>query len=366
MLVKSQPPLISSPAMITLGTDPEGFIVDQMGKVCGSEHFIPEDGLKVIYPSPYDSSCNENGGSIVRDGIQFELHPRPTHCRQVLGREIANALIKLKSLLGEKHSISFATTVDVDKTELENLSPSSRRLGCSPSLNVYGATPLGVDPETYPVRSAGGHIHFGLRELPTLDKLRIVPLLDILVGNTSILFDQDLRAAERRKVYGRAGEYRLPSHGLEYRTLSNFWLQSYELMSLFFGLARAAVTIESDSGDNKHSYADELIESVDLAKVIQAINTADKNLAFANFLAIVPFIKRRINTLVSPINRYTVDKFVDFFQANEHVRSNRHMVHYSYQNWTHIPNKEKIPGWEAYFADLSFTPIITEEGATHV
>jgi hypothetical protein len=39
-----------------------------------------------------------------------------------------------------------------------------------------------------------------------------------------------------RKLYGAAGRYRQPSYGVEYRTLSNFWLASPELVELVYDI----------------------------------------------------------------------------------------------------------------------------------
>jgi hypothetical protein len=143
-----------------------------------------------------------------------------------------------------------------------------------------------------------------------------------LVGNTCVLLDRDPRAAERRQIYGRAGEYRLPDHGLEYRTLSNFWLRAYPLFSLVMGLSRLAVSVVYSSYgppqrlpivdaeksaklgydyfmvDPKipHQYlyhtvepsdfVSELLGAVDQASIVKAINENDFDLALENFKAV--------------------------------------------------------------------------------
>ena len=47
--------------------------------------------------------------------------------------------------------------------------------------------------------------------------------IDAYVGLPSILYDTD---AERRKLYGKAGCFRLQPYGFEYRTLSSFWIEN--------------------------------------------------------------------------------------------------------------------------------------------
>jgi hypothetical protein len=53
-------------------------------------------------------------------------------------------------------------------------------------------------------------------------------MLDYVIGLPSILIDTD---SQRRKLYGKAGSMRHKDYGVEYRTVSNFWLGSQELMS---------------------------------------------------------------------------------------------------------------------------------------
>lgn len=47
--------------------------------------------------------------------------------------------------------------------------------------------------------------------------------IDAYLGIPSIIYDTD---AERRKLYGKAGCFRLQKYGFEYRTLSSYWIES--------------------------------------------------------------------------------------------------------------------------------------------
>jgi hypothetical protein len=104
---------------------------------------------------------------------------------------------------------------------------------------------------------------------------------------------------ERRKVYGRAGEYRLPAYGIEYRTPSNFWLRSYQLFSLVTGLARfagnIALSIYIDEGVNlgKKDHLSEyrqILDQCSKSDVEKAINKNDFDLAKKNFDSIKDMI----------------------------------------------------------------------------
>lgn len=272
---------------VMLGCDPECFIF-QGGKVIGAEKVIPESGL--------DSLLKRQ--AIVLDGVQFEIHTHPRKDCSALGDELAAAFTTLRHHLREmpEVTVSFNSVVKVTRKELKSLSERARQLLCQPSKNFWGLPPLSV-PKNYPKRSAGGHVQLGLYR-PIFDqaagdeeRARIVPLLDVLLGNTCVMLDRDPEAAERRKVYGRAGEYRLPKHGLEYRTLSNFWLRAYSLTDLVFGLAQMAVSTLATTLSGQEDLEDKLCRSVNFEHIITAIQTNDRELARENFKPVREFIE---------------------------------------------------------------------------
>lgn len=69
-----------------------------------------------------------------------------------------------------------------------------------------------------------------------------------------------------------AGEYRLPAHGVEWRTLSNAWLRAPQLMYLVVGTARAAFNIGWADNLSKVYRASE-------QEVVECINNCDLPLA---------------------------------------------------------------------------------------
>lgn len=279
-------------ASLTLGADPEGFLAFN-GKIIGAEKVIGANGL--IGTNPCDIGVwdhNHPYSKTVLDGVQFEIHPAPSYCRAALCNALASAFRALRDEL-KKHEgvgVSFSTVVEVDRAELDSLSDKSRILGCAASKNYHNASATpGVDGATYMKRSAGGHVHFS--KLPIIDNhygweprgdidlsadpSAAVPVCDILMGLPSVLIEKDqANVRERRKVYGRAGEFRLPKYGLEYRTLSNFWLRSAPLASLVFALARLSIAAASSK-----AAVNQLGECVKLAEVVEAINGADVDLA---------------------------------------------------------------------------------------
>lgn len=266
---------------VIMGCDPELFFKKD-GKIIGAEKVLPEEGFQ------------SGSGTVIIDGVQGELNPKPSSCRQGLAGGIAYDLKILNDTLLKPKGIQadFSRAVEVSREELDTLSPKTKVFGCSPSLNVYpkdSETRLRPNPLVYRYRAAGGHIHLSSGGDTSVEKaLRTpaltIPLMDIIVGNTCVLIDRDSGNIERRKVYGRAGEHRTPKHGLEYRTLSNFWLQSYPLTGMVMGLARQAVTIVASDTDGELLKA--FASKVKMSKIAEAINNNDAELAAANFAAI--------------------------------------------------------------------------------
>jgi len=76
-----------------------------------------------------------------------------------------------------------------------------------------------------------------------INPLDTVKILDLFVAIPAVLMEQGDDPKLRRKLYGRSGAFRYTPYGLEYRVLSNFWMSSPPLMSLFMGLTRFAVNI---------------------------------------------------------------------------------------------------------------------------
>lgn len=289
---------------VTFGTDPE-FFFTQGGKIIGAE--------RVLTPDFYRQSGLQD--IIVLDGVQAELHVSPASHTLPLFTQIAWALKKAEAALPPGIAISLAESVEVDADELSGLSPAARELGCAPSLNIYDGPSVIDVPAWFRTRSAGGHLHLGLAfpfwdpDSFLDDRRNLIPMLDLVVGNTCVLLNRGPAQAIRRRTYGKAGEYRLPSHGVEYRTLSNFWLRSPILLDLVVGLARFVLDVVYTAGEEENGLDDRLMASFDYIKVRQAIDTNDPGLAWENFLGIQEAIADMADPVRHPLNAQTLGPF---------------------------------------------------------
>jgi len=272
----------------TIGADPEFFITSKEGKIIESSKVIPKGGLSL------DSSTSK----CTRDGVQAELNPRPKSCRQGAATTYMNMFKSLATNLNTKKvNMCSDSMIHLSQEELDELSKESRVFGCEPSRNYYTGkkSVISANPSVYGYRSAGGHIHLGYNNYDNLHACMkkeyklIIKILDLVLGNTCVMIDRDENQVERRTVYGRAGEYRLPSHGIEYRTLSNFWLRSYQLMSMVYGFARLGLCIAYSIYDDerkpsvKKSCFREILDVSDEKNIEKAINNNDFDLAKENW-----------------------------------------------------------------------------------
>lgn len=276
---------------LSFGADPE-FFFKKDGDVIGAEKVITPQKKHIFTGNwgadhePIYKEVVAERQSVIIDGVQAEFNVEPNTCRQSFSTNLAFCFQKAaEQIKGKGITASFAQTVSVEKDEMESLSESAQQFGCAPSKNAYGETKISIkDASKYYKRSAGGHIHLG-SYAEHLKPEMVVPVLDIVLGNTCVLIDRDAGNVERRKVYGRAGEYRMPKHGLEYRVLSNFWLRSYQTMSFVLGMARFAVSI----ANNPEARAI-LVSLVNMQDIQDAINNNDATLAQANFDKIKEFL----------------------------------------------------------------------------
>jgi len=109
--------------------------------------------------------------------------------------------------------------------ELASFHKDAFLFGCEPDFNALSGTMNPRPTSTNPgLRTAGAHVHIGydhIKEVDQQGRQIIGVMCDYFLGLPSLLLDTDSR---RRELYGKAGSVRFKPYGVEYRTLSNFWL----------------------------------------------------------------------------------------------------------------------------------------------
>lgn len=216
----------------TTGTDPEIFVTTKNG-VLPAWKFLPDKKSPVM---------TRMGNSIYWDGFQAEFTTRGASCLAYLLDDIQDGL-KTTLLAARKvdpdATLSHNSVLEVDPAILESAEDKHVEFGCMPSMNAYGLTGNALPGRHVPIRFAGGHVHLGIKPDPApYNYPEIVRAMDSVLGVLSVSMFGAWDHPARREYYGQAGEYRLPKHGVEYRTLSNAWMIHPAFANVVFEIAR--------------------------------------------------------------------------------------------------------------------------------
>jgi hypothetical protein len=259
------------------GADPEVFIVKP-----------DEDGSDVVVPAWEVLPSKSEYHGYYWDGYQAEFAPSAGSCHTELTdrfrRKLSNILYAARKHV-PKAKLSWASVLPVSPESLLTAEDRFVALGCSPSLNAYDEEPpegLRTDPRQLPFRCAGFHVHFSgdgsrltnseydIRGLSDDRIKRLVRGMDAIAGVASVAILRGMEDPLRRRLYGRAGEFRRPSHGVEYRVFPSSGLASPALVNILLDLARTATNLEQQNGKSWGYFA-----KYDPALVQDIINHSD-------------------------------------------------------------------------------------------
>jgi hypothetical protein len=198
---------------IKIGTDPEVFIADEKGVMSA----IGLVGGTKDSPDPVPK------GALQEDNVLAEFNVEPADSVDEFVVNINTVMDALKGRIGKDKHLVIKPSHTFSEKELSH--PQAREFGCDADFNAWTRkknTPPNADTG---LRTAGGHVHIGYENPNEKTSYKIVQLCDYLLGLPSVILDPDQL---RRSMYGAAGACRVKVYGVEYRTLSNFWLQSEE------------------------------------------------------------------------------------------------------------------------------------------
>lgn len=228
---------------ITIGADPEIFIT-RKGKF-----FSAHNQIKGTKAKPFSVP----GGAIQVDGVAAEFNIDPAETPDEFVGNVARVLNYLKGelmLKGFEPAVQPVATFD--PRYFRKLPGRALALGCEPDFNAWTGEVNAVEPPNEPIRTGAGHIHIGWTsgadpfETEHFNDCRaIVKQLDYYLGIYSLLWDDD---PTRRKVYGQAGAFRPKPYGVEYRVLSNAWVENQYLQRWIFNSVLKALS-DLEKGD---------------------------------------------------------------------------------------------------------------------
>lgn len=219
---------------ITIGADPELFVKSTLtGKFVSAEGRIGGTKQK---PIPISSE----GHAIQEDNVmvEFNIPPCETEEEFLSALEYVEEFLEMKLSL-QDCTLDYSASAFLDEKYLKT--EQAKMFGCDPDLNVHSGCPNIAPEPNSAMRTAGGHIHIGFDNPDREDvQENLIYAMDIALGLESTKLDTDI---ERKKMYGLAGSFRFQDYGVEYRTLSNFWLKSIELKKWAFRQSMKAVEL---------------------------------------------------------------------------------------------------------------------------
>lgn len=258
---------------MTFGADPELFVADPNGDLVCPEGLIPGDKEE-----PYKVDC----GAVQVDGMAAEFNIDPVDNYPDWRDNIKTVRNELQKMLPHGYTLVNTVAGEFTKKNWDNAPEHAKILGCSPDFDAWR---LGMNPAPRPeerIRFAGGHIHFGWTDGATPDDkdyyrscVDLVRQLDWYLASWSLSVDKESR---RRSMYGKAGSMRFKPYGVEYRTLSNFWLNTnddpYILLTVWNRIQTALADMSTfHMPTTQASFNKELIKSINSSQMDPGLQT---------------------------------------------------------------------------------------------
>ncbi len=263
-------------AEITIGADPEFFVVNEMDMELVTALDLVE-GTKEK-PLPLGSLPKEY--NFHRDNVMIELGIPPTPDPYTFTDSINTAMMYANSRLQEKSDIgeSFAIYRNIASWEfadVELADPRAQEFGCEPDQDAYEGGQERVAPGNVlgNWRTAGGHVHIGSDQGFNCPNFIVALLCDAYIG----VGGPNEPAADPEAShmwYRRPGIYRDKPYGIEYRSPCNFW--TFNNNQTFRTAARAKA-VGAYCANTNATKIRKMIESIDWVYVRNKIMGGENN-----------------------------------------------------------------------------------------
>lgn len=263
---------------LKMGGDPEMFAVNPDGEAISSHNIIKTKDGRIEARNSYDAP------RIKRDGAALEIELPARYCRDELHQsthQLLQRTLRAAEKVNPDYTLSFKPVQKLSKDSLEGAPEDIFEFGCDPDWNAH--TGMLQHPQLADRRSllrfTGGHLHLSVQTVTQSQVGRDWPInyndglsdrqYDRYGHGTIVVANKDEKLeayatlalladylvalpmvavlgvahgegeGERRRTYGRAGSFRMPKHGFEYRVLStNGMMLSPVVFYLVYGLWR--------------------------------------------------------------------------------------------------------------------------------
>lgn len=243
---------------ILIGADPELFTRDRVTGRFVSGH----DMLRGTKEEP----TPVNFGALQVDGTALEFNIDPAASCEEFVHNIFEVRRQMAERVAEFNVDIVAEPVaEFDPEYFRQIPAKALELGCNPDYNAYTLDENPAPDGRREFRTGSGHVHIGWGSDFDVNSsehfmscVTLARQLDYYLGVPSLLWDKDNR---RRELYGKAGAFRVKPYGMEYRVLSNVWLQSEELQRFVYNAAHKG-TMDLMAGIDKGAQFGELAREI--------------------------------------------------------------------------------------------------------
>jgi hypothetical protein len=237
-----------------LGCDPEIFLRDASFSLVSA---IDRIGGSKESPRPL-LELGE-GYAVQEDNVAAEFNIPPASDADEFKGNVAKTLRYLEDLVNAQGlHLAPISAGYFPKSQLQD--ERALAFGCDPDYNAWTCEP---NPRPHSLRadlrSCGGHVHVGHTFENPEDCLELIKFMDLFLGVPSIMMD---KGNLRRELYGKAGAFRAKPYGVEYRTLSNFWVFDPRLCEWVWNATAQAMDAWQNKKINIELYKDDILKSI--------------------------------------------------------------------------------------------------------
>lgn len=256
---------------ITIGADPEMFLYNtKKQNFCSAIEIIP--GTK---ENPYRPTQLQSGFGLQTDNVLVEFNIPPSRFEDE--HEFINNILTMRqyidAFIREKDNNLITVCQASANFPMEELAhPQAMEFGCDPDFNCYNGQ-QNIKPQIRDItlRSAGFHWHIGFENPNIKYSVKLIRYMDLYMGVPSVLLDRDTK---RRKLYGKAGAFRIQPYGVEWRVLSSFFLKSPDLIALMYRQLEKAIQAFEDSEELPNPY--EITTTINKSDITKAKELIEK------------------------------------------------------------------------------------------
>jgi hypothetical protein len=245
----------TSPVKFRCGADPEVLLQDKNGSPVSVIGYINADKW-----NPMQIPDMEPGYTLQEDNVSLEYGIPPAASANAFVESIQRVMAKSLEYIPE---LSFSKLSCVIYPEEQMRHPLAHIFGCEPDFNAWtGKVNEKPEPPHPLMRAAGGHIHVETTRVAE----ELARAMDLYLGVPSVIMDQGY--LRKTTGYGNCGAYRKKSYGVEYRTLSNFWIFDEKLIRWVWRNTERSINSTTD-----------VLAEQDM--ILEAINNNNKEVAQA-------------------------------------------------------------------------------------